>query len=59
MLSQSVCLMPAGGSQHKITEEDVIVVNKLQAETGSKILLNKVHSTALPLKILVVLIGKQ
>ncbi|XP_062506665.1 large ribosomal subunit protein bL21m-like [Corticium candelabrum] len=31
-----------GGTQHKITAEDTIVVNKLHVEPGARILLNKV-----------------
>jgi large subunit ribosomal protein L21 len=42
LLGRQFAVVHLGGSQHKITEEDVIVVNKLQAETGSRIILNKV-----------------
>ena len=43
LISTAFLLMPRpGGKQYKVTEEDVIVVNKIAADIGDKIKLEKV-----------------
>jgi ribosomal protein L21 len=42
-ISNNIVNLLLAGKQHKVTLNDILVVNSLEADIGSEIFLNKVH----------------